>query len=441
MSARTRGQPGLEQLHDDARLGIFHAVVRTRYVAPPIFFGALLAVSVADGAAWRLVALSSIVAFGAAWIVAERVRFRRVGPTPRDLPRNLVMMVAGHGVVAFVTGGLDSPFVFGLLPMTILVSLFSSVRLGRALAAAQIAGVLVMAAARLGGLAPRLVPSPFGGGVQAAHDASRTIAIALVASFLVLMCRRIGLIVRATFEENVERTVAARDEALHGYDEQMRVLTTLTAEIAHELKNPLASVKGLSGLLARDLQGKPAERMTVLRREVDRMQAILEEFLNFSRPLVPLSLERVDLSELSAEVVELHEGSVGERRVTLARSAEPASVECDPRKVKQILVNLLQNAIHASPAGGEIVVEVRRDAEGAEVAVRDRGPGLAPEIAASAFDPGVTTKKDGFGLGLTVARALARQHQGDLALRAAEGGGCEALLRLPRTPRAQEEAA
>jgi two-component system sensor histidine kinase HydH len=345
-------------------------------------------------------------------------------------------MVAGHGVVAFVTGGLDSPFVFGLLPMTILVSLFSSVRLGRALAAAQIAGVLVMAAARLGGLAPRLVPSPFGGGVQAAHDASRTIAIALVASFLVLMCRRIGLIVRATFEENVERTVAARDEALHGYDEQMRVLTTLTAEIAHELKNPLASVKGLAALIERgELSGKSAERMQVLRREVDRMQEILEEFLNFSRPLVPLDLREIELRELVDHAVDLHEGVATERRVELLASGH-ARLRCDPRKIEQVLLNLVQNALEVAPSGSSIELDVRplsKPDMGAQIVIRDAGPGLPDDLRGRVFEAGVTGKPDGSGLGLTIARALARQHGGELEIadRPDKKRGCEATLSLP----------
>src|SRR5262249_9739166 len=151
------------------------------------------------------------------------------------------------------------------------------------------------------------------------------VALVAVATMLTFFSRQMGLRVRRNFDKNLERTVAARDGALQGYAEQMRDLHALSGEIAHELKNPLASIKGLAALVARELQGKPAERMAVLRGEVDRMAGILEELLTFSRPLVPLSLEEVDLAALTREVVDLHEGMAGDRRLALRLSGGPAA--------------------------------------------------------------------------------------------------------------------
>ena len=176
-----------------------------------------------------------------------------------------------------------------------------------------------------------------------------------------------------------------------------------------------ATVKGLTQLMAREAgRPQPAERLQVLAGEVVRMQGILEEFLNFTRPLVPLTVSRVDLGELCDEALVLHEGLAAGQGVRLERvgSAHVDAV-CDPRKVKQVMMNLLHNAIEASPERGHVTVSVSEPRPGeAHVAVRDNGLGLALELGGRAFDAGVTTKAKGSGLGLTVARALARQHGG-----------------------------
>jgi signal transduction histidine kinase len=91
----------------------------------------------------------------------------------------------------------------------------------------------------------------------------------------------------------------------------------------------------------------------------------------------------------------------------------------------------VQNALEASPSGAMVEIEASHDGEGVQVRVLDRGPGVAAELAARVFEPGVTSKAQGSGLGLTIARALARQHGGNLELVGREGGGCQAVLRLP----------
>jgi signal transduction histidine kinase len=173
--------------------------------------------------------------------------------------------------------------------------------------------------------------------------------------------------------------------------------------------------------------------LSVLRREVDRMQGILDEFLNFSRPLAPLTVRKVDLGKLVGEVVELHEGLAGERKVELAVDIEgQTAVTCDPRKIKQVLVNLLQNAIDAAPPETRVEIVLRRVVDTIELQVVDRGSGVPAELVERVFEAGMTTKANGNGLGLPMARALARQHGGDLRLEdRVDGPGCAAIVRLP----------
>jgi two-component system, NtrC family, sensor histidine kinase HydH len=144
----------------------------------------------------------------------------------------------------------------------------------------------------------------------------------------------------------------------------------------------------------------------------------------------------VDLAALAHEVAALHEGMAHERGVAVEVRGEAALARCDPRKVKQVLINLVQNALDASPPGSALEIEVGGGAGAAAVRVLDRGAGLDPAVAGRVFEAGVTSKAHGSGLGLTIARALARQHGGELELGPRPGGGCSAVLRLPPEPAA-----
>jgi signal transduction histidine kinase len=224
--------------------------------------------------------------------------------------------------------------------------------------------------------------------------------------------------------------------------EQMRNLTSLSAEIAQELRAPLASIAALADRAREQIRqsGSAADGLRAMQEEAVRMQQLLEEFLNFSRPLSPLSLHTVDGVRIGGEVVDLFQGAAEQRQLSLALSGERVELRCDPRKIKQVLVNLVQNALEASPSGGEIAIEVESETERATIRVLDRGHGLAAEIAERVFQPGVTTKPRGSGLGLTIARSIAEQHGGTLILKGREGGGCAAELTLPvsRSPAAAE---
>jgi signal transduction histidine kinase len=272
-------------------------------------------------------------------------------------------------------------------------------------------------------------PAALGGG---GTPALRT-SIALVESFAVAAVTGLGRLTRATLVRTLRRTLHAQQESLRAHAERAAELTALSGEIAHELKNPLASVKGLASLLARDVPGgKAAERLAVLRGEVDRMHSVLDGFLDLSRPLVPLALGTCDLAALCRETAALHEGLGRERGVEVVAAAGAAPVRCDPRKVKQVLMNLVQNAVEASPRGAEVTLEaLPGPGGGARALVLDRGPGVDAALGELVWQPGVTTKPTGSGLGLTIARAIARQHGGELVLLPREGGGTVAELTLP----------
>ena len=300
-----------------------------------------------------------------------------------------------------------------------------------ALLGTQALAIWAMAWLKVGGLLPHFNPSLFGGDALAGWNGAHVLWVATLATLGLVLATFLGRGFRRSLDGVLRRGLLARHEVLRAHAERARELAALSGEIAHELKNPLASIKGLAALLAEDAgAGKPAERLAVLRREVDRMQTILEEFLNFSRPLVPLSIETVDLGALLAEVGEMHEGSARERNLRLVVRGETRPVRCDPRKIKQAIINLVQNAIEASPYGATVELLGEGDGE-IRARVLDRGPGVADELGDKVFEPGVTTKARGSGLGLTIARALVRQHGGDVTIAAREGGGTVATMQLP----------
>ncbi len=425
--------PGQHEIEREELSATFGRMMGWRLVAGPIImFGVGWLISV-EPAAWRRIVLGAAAVLVPSFFLVEWFRFRRRGLTRTVVPYNLGVACLGQGILTFASGGLASPFLYVMVPLGIMIGVFIRVPANLALVAFQIAVVWLSAWIGVTGAVPDFNLSVFGGGSRVGGPPSYLYAHAAMISFVLLVAGAVGRAVRGTLAGIIRRGLAAQQESLRAHAERAEELTALSGEIAHELKNPLASVKGLAGLLAQQLpEGKGAERLQVLRREVDRMQVVLDEFLNFSRPLVPLALGDADLGALCGEVAALHEGVAKERGLEVAVRGTEARVRCDPRKVKQVLINLVQNALDASPPGAAVELEVERAPDGgARVRVLDRGRGLDPALADAVFSPGVTTKPAGSGLGLTIARALARQHGGEVSLGARPGGGTLAELVLP----------
>jgi two-component system sensor histidine kinase HydH len=433
--------PGFDEIQRQEVSRLYGHMVAGRLIFVPVIFAIAAWAAFLDPARWRLVLLAVTGTLAIGFFVVEAVRYWRRGIGGHTIPLNLGAAALGQALVTLATGGIESPFLYVMIPLAIVFGVFIPPPMLFAFMAFQEAAIWTFAVLARTGAIPDLNLALFGGGA-ATGTAAHTWSVAAVVSFAVVAGSGVGRAIRSVFDGMVRRALTAQLESLRAHRERAEELGALSAEIAHELKNPLASVKGLAALLAQGTsEGKAAERLGVLRREVDRMQTILDEFLNFSRPLVPLAMGRAELAPLCQEIAALHEGLARERGVFLEVRAG-GSAPCDLRKMKQVVINLVQNAIDASAPGSPVEIEAEELPGGAaRLRVLDRGQGVDPALGKTVFEAGVTTKPSGSGIGLTVARALARQHGGDLTLSARPGGGSIAEVRLPASPGSEGAAA
>jgi two-component system sensor histidine kinase HydH len=230
--------------------------------------------------------------------------------------------------------------------------------------------------------------------------------------------------------------VRARDAALK----------ELSASVAHEIRNPLNSIRLLVSLLDEELGDQKNSAQTgaieTLRYEIGKLNRFVNEFLTYARP-VALVRDRVAAASLISSVLDLASAEAGEKEVGLkAASAEGlGDLQVDRLRLEQTLLNLVLNAIQACERGGQVTLRVAPVAGdgGIEFTVEDTGPGIAPEVLSQIFEPFFTTKADGTGLGLANARKIIEGHHGYLSAENGPAGGARFTIRLPAESRLAQE--
>jgi signal transduction histidine kinase len=216
--------------------------------------------------------------------------------------------------------------------------------------------------------------------------------------------------------------------------ERLTAAGQLSASLAHEIRNPLASISGAAGILARG-QASPEARiecLEILTKESQRLNKLLTNFLDFARPRLP-KLQRTEPKDLVQSVTALAQHAAHRVGVTLRVESDHNSreVECDPEQVKQLLLNLILNAIQATDGEGEVEIRSFFENDNLCIEVCDHGRGITLEEKNRIFEPFFTTKENGTGLGLAIASNIAAQHGGTLACRRNEGQGTIFRMELP----------
>jgi two-component system sensor histidine kinase HydH len=214
-----------------------------------------------------------------------------------------------------------------------------------------------------------------------------------------------------------------------------RDLDEKDVKVAHELKNPLSAVKALVQLgLRNPAEDASHERLASIEAQVGRMQEILQRFLSSRRAMDDLAPARVHLGALVAGTLRWLSPRADAAGVRLSSRGD-AIVEGDPRRLEEALVNLVANAIDATPAGGAVIVEVCPGADRIEILVRDTGRGIPPDALPSVGAPFFTMRAEGTGLGVAIARSAIALHGGSLRYESEVGKGTTVTAMLPKRAR------
>lgn len=331
-----------------------------------------------------------------------------------------------------ITGGIESPLVTSGVPLLVAASLQPlGQRLRMVFFATFGAGLVFLALAahtRFVGIPTPLV-------TDLAYSSQEYVVIA-TGSFLLTLSSLyfMGPGITHVYERVAIELAERREEICSESEDRTRALEGIAARLAHEVKNPLAAIKGLSTHMSRNADDpKVAERLAIVAGEADRLQAIVDGFLSFSRGLDDLQLGPVVPHAVGRELALLLETRAADVGVKLeVKGSEELVLNADGRKLRQAMLNLVLNAMQASPSGETVTIEIAKCCGGAAcVKVIDRGQGMTPEVLERIRRPYYTTREGGTGLGVAIARGLIEQHGGQLHFESRPGKGTTVTIDLP----------
>ena len=221
--------------------------------------------------------------------------------------------------------------------------------------------------------------------------------------------------------------------------ESLAALTTLTAGVAHEIKNPLGSIGIHLELMKKEMSGKQQietqkvmENLLVIKEEVDRLNRIVMDFLFTVRPM-NAELSYDELNRVVRELLDFMKFELAEAGITVDTDSAKASPQIlmDERYMKQAVLNILKNAISAMPDGGTLRVQTVQKGNELLLKISDTGAGIPDEYMDKVFEPYFTTKDFGSGLGLTLVYKIVKEHMGDIEINSKVGEGTSITLSFP----------
>lgn len=230
------------------------------------------------------------------------------------------------------------------------------------------------------------------------------------------------------------RLVAATEQLAH--TEKIATLGRVAAQVAHEVRNPLAGLLLYSEHLKGKLDGKvpPADAQLVdkIIETINHLTATTEQILNYARP-VTLALKRVDLNEVARDVIQLLSTEISAHNIetVLEVDSSPVSGMLDEASIRGATLNLVLNAVQAMSNGGRLTISTGRDGKKMWMTIEDTGAGMSPERIKQIFEPFNTTKSRGLGLGMPYAQKIIQQHGGRIEVESRQGKGTQVRIELP----------
>jgi signal transduction histidine kinase len=253
-----------------------------------------------------------------------------------------------------------------------------------------------------------------------------------------------GLVLGAALVLALERRARARDareERLRREQEQAALVGTIASGIAHEIRNPLSTLRMNLQLLREDWadpvserEQKGRRRIDVLLRETERLETVVSDFVRFASGHA-LRLEPTDLNVLAGELLDFLAPQAERAKIRLHRefARDLPRVEADPNLIRQALLNLLVNAQQVMPSGGDLTVRTSAPGPLVRLSVTDTGPGIPPEHRDKIFNLYFSTKPGGTGLGLPMVRKILEEHQGSVEVESSPSQGATFTLCLRRS--------
>jgi len=266
-----------------------------------------------------------------------------------------------------------------------------------------------------------------------------TLLITGIIAFYVLIARSNYLLTTSALKDAEGKNRIIMEKMKQS--ERLSALGEFSAGIAHEIKNPLASIKNFTQLLPTEY-GDPQFRrefIELVTHEVNRINRIVNDLLDYARPR-KVTLRTTNISELIDETLSSLKVTFDEHHITIEKDyTQTPPIETDPEQIRQVLLNLILNSVEAMPNGGSIKFTIKKNEEEVEIGVNDNGRGISEETLKEIFNPFFTTKEGGTGLGLSIVQRIVNEQGGRIEVASRQNQGTQFKLFLPIERHTSEE--